>query len=71
MNKESMIRQMYERLRIDSGGRTDIILDFLNWLHYEKNEVSYLKDMRGLTTIEYQYIEQLLQGKIPRNKKER
>lgn len=69
MNKETMIREMYNQLRIDSGGRTDVILDFLNWLHHEKNEVFYLKDMEGLSTIENQYIEQLLQGRIPRNKK--
>ena len=69
MNKETMIKEMYNQLRIDSGGRTDIILDFLNWLHHEKNEVFYLKNMEGLSTIENQYIEQLLQGKIPRNKK--
>lgn len=69
MNKETMIKEMYKQLRVDSGGRTDIILDFLNWLHHEKNEVFYLKDMEGLSIIESQYIEQLLQGRIPRNKK--
>lgn len=70
MDKSFLIKELYKRVRNDSGGDTQTMLEFLNWLHYEKNEVVYLKDMKGLTRIEEQYIEQLLDGKIPKKNRE-
>ena len=64
MNQGQLIRALYNKMKQDAQGDTETILDFLNWLHYEKNEVVYLKDMDGLTEIERNYIEQLLEGKI-------
>lgn len=69
MDKSFLVKELYKRFKEDAGGDTKTVLDFLNWLHYEKNEVIYLKDMDGLSIIEESYINQLLEGKIPRNKK--
>lgn len=70
MEQKFLIRELYKRFKRDCGGDTEAILAFLNWLHYEKNEVVYLKDMEGLKILEESYIDQLLEGKIPNQKKE-
>lgn len=66
MDKGFLVKELYKRVKEDAGRDTETVLDFLNWLHYEKNEVIYLKDVENLTNIERNYIEQLLEGKIPK-----
>lgn len=68
VDNEFIIRELYKRVVADSDGDSQLILEFLNWLHYEKDEVKFLVGMEGLTNFERQYMEQLLQGKIPRIK---
>lgn len=68
VDNEFIIRELYKRVVADSDGDSQLILEFLNWLHYEKDEVKFLVEMEGLTNFERQYMEQLLQGKIPRIK---
>lgn len=67
MNTKEQIQLLYEVARQNSGGNTALLLEFLNWLHYEKGEVHHLQDMVGLSMIERAYIEQLLDGTIPKN----
>lgn len=60
MNKKETVQEVYSRFRHDCGMDTMLCLQFLEWLHKEKNELVFLKDMPGLTIIETSYINNLL-----------
>lgn len=60
MEKKEQVQIVYRRFREDVNKDTAMCLEFLKWLHKEKNELIYLKDMTGITSFEVGYIEQLL-----------
>lgn len=62
MTEKERFQAIYRECRKDSEGDTDICLSFIKWLHEEQDGAKYLVDMQDITTVERQYIEQLLKS---------
>ena len=69
MELKEQIQTVYQNFKLSTNNNTQACLEFLNWLHYEKDQAKYLYDMEGLTQIEKSYISQLLEGKISKIEK--
>lgn len=64
MERKEAIQEMYRITKAECDNNTEIIMDFVKWLHKEKNEAKFLLEMKDLTNFERRMIEDVVNGKL-------
>ena len=64
MERKEIIQEMYRIAKAECDYDTETIVDFVKWLHEEKDEAKFLLEMKDLTIIERKIIEDVVNGRL-------